>query len=726
MSFTKFCGIAVINLYFITFSAQAQPKLDSLWGVWEDPNQNDTTRFYAINDFIWDGILFSNPDSAEKLFINVQDFAMQLGNNRWVGRVISDIGICYYLKGDYEGALRKYEEAMELQRSIDDSLGLAQAFHREGVVYSDMGNYSKAIESFELSLGYRIKLGTVAEIADCYMSIGIVFKSMGDISKAIDYYQKSLRAYEKQKAEMSNLRGIANAHHNIGNLYWLLKEKEMAENHYKLSLDIFKEMRNDFGIARELQSLGILCNESERYECAETYFIQALELYVKLNNTAGEAKIRQSLAVVYNSIHLTEKAIYELNNAIRIFEALKEEIGLADSYSSLSRIYCKLGDEILKMRNATENNTFYKSAIMFGERGLSHARRSGNVQSIKNSAEVLYFAYKSVNDFQSALNTYELYIQMRDSISSESNIKELSRFEFQYEYEKKTFADSLIGVAENESLILSHQVIVAQKETERNLYASGGILLLLMTFIFFQRKINRNKLLLKEQEAAYQKEVLYATINSQETERRRIARDLHDEVGAMLATIKLNLGSVNIKLRQVGFEDDIVAPARNLVDDTISNVRSISKNLLPPTLEEFGLAHALSELADKVQEASGINIEKDIQLSINRLEVERELAIFRIIQEMINNALKHSSATIFKLVLKESNGQLEAKFSDNGVGFDVNLIKNSKSGQTGMGLKNLENRAGAAGAEIQLSSLIGQGTKLSLKMPMQFKAQHAA
>lgn len=217
-------------------------------------------------------------------------------------------------------------------------------------------------------------------------------------------------------------------------------------------------------------------------------------------------------------------------------------------------------------------------------------------------------------------------------------------------------------------------------------------------------------------EAAYQKELMYATINSEEKERKRIARDLHDEVGEVLSTIKMNLGAVNIKLKKSGVEEDLTALTRNLLDDTITNVRQISKDLLPPTLEEFGLAQALTEIALKVQDASGIKIVKDLIDFKPRLAAERELALYRVIQEMMNNAIKHSGATQFELSMKEKNGILQLSFADNGKGFDLNVVKKSNSGMQGLGLKNLENRVGAAGGIMIYTTAPGKGSRIDIEL----------
>jgi signal transduction histidine kinase len=614
--------------------------------------------------------------------------------------ILTNLGDVYRLIGRYNDAIVSFNESIDLFELVEHKAGLASSYKGLSLVFKEMGSIDKSIDLAKMAMKIEESLGNKHAIVGSYLNIGSIELERGNYSTAINYQMNALKLSD----EIGHKNGISGALGNLARIYSDLGDFEKALEYNTKSLVIDREIGDKIGEAVTLSNMGIVYAKLKMIKESKAHHTESLSIRKQIGDRSGEAASLSNLGNIYMLNGQLSEAEEAYTEALLISEEINNIIGASQA--------------LIKLGNLNLEQNRSDLAFQYGKRGYNLAIRGKNLSAMRDGAELLWKLHKLVGQHSESLRMLELHILYRDSIVKTENQREIMAHEFQYNYEKKSLADSLLRVAENESLILNHQIVVAQKETERNLYASAGILLFFMSFIFFQRKINRNKLLLKEKEAIYQKEVLYATINSQEIERKRIARDLHDEVGAMLATIKLNLGSVNIQLRQNGFEDDIVAPARNLVDNTIDNVRSISKNLLPPTIEEFGLAHALSDLAEKVQRASGIKIEMDIDLSVPRLEVERELAIYRIIQEMLNNALKHSSATIFTIELKGVGNTLILNFSDNGVGFDMNVIKSSKTGKIGLGLKNIESRAGAAGAHSKLYSAVGKGTKLELQIPV--------
>jgi len=697
-------SLAVLSQIGISYLSAI--NVDSLLAL-SYQNKVDTNVINTMNNEAFK-LRISNDSISRKLASEALKNAEKLKFPKGQAEALNVLGILDFKKANYKTASDYLNRAIEINETNNYLLGMADNMGNLANVKIEQGQYISALSDYMKALDIYKKLNLKKRQASTLANIASRYLMMGSFVKAVELNYEALEIFQELKDTISQAYILG----NLANMYLDINDMELALKSQTNAYELSKGIGNQYLQLINCVGLGNIYRKLGNIDSSLFYYKLALDLSLSSGNMSHEAIIYGNIAMVYKDQQSYPQALMTAKKAIQLLDKLQNQRELSANLLNLGDIYSLLRD------NEASLKSYHQSLDIANEAGLL-------IQS-RNAHSALYKYYEKAGIIQKAYTHYKQFVSIRDSISNVESEREMLKQRFDFELNNQVMADSLKTMAEIERLSFSHNLELSQRKSERNLFASAGILFLLISFIFFQRKISRNKLLLKEQEAAYQKEVLYATINSQETERRRIARDLHDEVGAMLATIKLNLGSVNIKLRQVGFEDDIVAPARNLVDDTISNVRSISKNLLPPTLEEFGLAHALSELADKVQEASGINIEKDIQLSVNRLEVERELAIFRIIQEMMNNALKHSSATMFKLVLKESNGQLDVMFSDNGVGFDLNAIKNSKSGQTGMGLKNLENRAGAAGAEIQLSSLIGQGTKLSLKLPVQFKAQYAA
>ncbi|MBT6764378.1 MAG: hypothetical protein HOA90_07575 [Prolixibacteraceae bacterium] len=159
-------------------------------------------------------------------------------------------------------------------------------------------------------------------------------------------------------------------------------------------------------------------------------------------------------------------------------------------------------------------------------------------------------------------------------------------------------------------------------------------------FVTYQKRLLKKELELNKVKSDQQEEILKNTVLSQEKERSRIARDLHDEVGAMLSVVKLNVGRIE-KKSGLGQSKELAGETKSYLDEVITQVRRISRALLPPSLEKLGLYFALEELTNWVNKSGQLNIECWKSGEQSRFESGKELAVFRIVQELINNAIKH-------------------------------------------------------------------------------------
>lgn len=239
------------------------------------------------------------------------------------------------------------------------------------------------------------------------------------------------------------------------------------------------------------------------------------------------------------------------------------------------------------------------------------------------------------------------------------------------------------------------------------LVSTAIILLLIVLVAFFivvyQRRVMAQKVRMQEIEADAQRQKLAAIVDTQEAERMRIARDLHDEVGAMLSTVKMSLKLVQRKLAKDGIESPL-DESTSLLDSVIGSVREISHDLLPPSLESLGLAAALKQLTEKTSQLSGVPHTFGLAGTPWRLPIRSELTLYRVVQELISNSLKHSQATELCLELVFGEQQLSILFKDNGIGFSQDGSK-----EAGLGLRGIASRVEALGGNVKLQSAPGQG-----------------
>lgn len=214
---------------------------------------------------------------------------------------------------------------------------------------------------------------------------------------------------------------------------------------------------------------------------------------------------------------------------------------------------------------------------------------------------------------------------------------------------------------------------------------------LIVFIIFHQRKVIRYQLKLQRMEQDQQKLLLNASIRLQEEERQRIAADLHDDAGPLLATARLYLNENLVNLDKTTQLQSIYN-AKQIIDDTIQLIRNISHSLMPPTLKNFGLESAVNDLFQKISGSGSMNASSRFHDYRERLQAETELIIFRVIQELVNNILKHSNASFIHLTQNTSGEKFFIRLHHDGRGITQNDFNKLNKSNVGLGLKNIQSR----------------------------------
>lgn len=235
-----------------------------------------------------------------------------------------------------------------------------------------------------------------------------------------------------------------------------------------------------------------------------------------------------------------------------------------------------------------------------------------------------------------------------------------------------------------------------------------------LVFIYYSRKkIIQKEIEKKDIEIKYQKEMLNAAILTQEKERKRIARDLHDDISSKINIISLNSHFLNEKDLS---EKEIKQITSNIIDvsaKVLESTRRISHDLLPPIFEEFGIHVAIEELCSNYSNANSLEMEyqnSHKQAIFDEIDKKNHLHLFRILQELINNSIKHGKATKIKIKLDKKEENRRVIYKDNGIGFDSTCETLKK----GLGMKNIESRVEFLNGEFKIDSAVNQGVQVVL------------
>jgi len=244
-----------------------------------------------------------------------------------------------------------------------------------------------------------------------------------------------------------------------------------------------------------------------------------------------------------------------------------------------------------------------------------------------------------------------------------------------------------------------------------------GTFLLAFAVVFFylvyQRKLDRQQQLIQEAQLQHQKELLYNTIGSQEEERSRIGRDLHDDVGGALAGLRLGIERMTRHGNDPVLLKESSQACNAMIDTIIGNVRNISHSLSPPGLELFGLADTIEELCGNLSRSSDLRITFENRAADlpERFGSTVILSLYRVIQELISNTLKHAGAAYIWIQMRKEDTTLIIEYTDDGKGFDMTNVS-----KKGMGLQNIESRLEMIHAVYTITSQVNGGFKIKISV----------
>ena len=472
---TYILRLTLISIYFlfINFKLKAQDKtIDSLKRAIKTSKHDTITVKTSIS--LGEVIYQSEPDKATELWkFSVRLCEKNLAKNlsdkdpckafylKYQAGALNNIGFIIDYHGDTPTALIYYHKSLNILKKINDKDGIATASNNIGYIYKNQGDISKALDFYHYSLKIREEIKDDKGVANSLNNIGFIYDNQGDIDKAFEYFERSLKIQET----INDKKGIASSLNNIGSIY---KKKSQI-------------------------------NESL------AYFTRSLKVITEINDKKGIAKSLNNIGDIYLIKGEIDKALDYFQKSLKIREEIIDKQGIANSLNSIASTLLKKGA--------------FKEAQSFAERSLKVAKELGFPEHIKSSAMTLKSIYKNQNKFDLAFKMFELEMQMQDSLKNTETKKASISKQFQYEYDKKNAADSVMN-AQKQKIEKAH--LFAKDEqlkhgrTQRFALGGGLILVLIFSFIMYKRfKISQNqKIIIEKQkdEVEYQKKEIIDSI----------------------------------------------------------------------------------------------------------------------------------------------------------------------------------------------------------------------
>ena len=553
-------------------------------------------------------------------------------------------------------------------------------------------DFDKSIELANIGISISLKEKDSISYAFFHRFLGTAYYFKGNYIKASDHYFKSIKILENNNGKEE----LGFSYNELAKLYRKTKKLNLAKETYEKALNIFTNLQDSAHISMIYNESGVVYEYEGKYEEALKRYNTSFYISQNLNDSVAISYALNNIAGLYSLQNKFNLAHLYLIKALQIRKQIKDSFALALNYTDL-------GSNAIADKKTSEALTYIDSSNIIAKNIHYLELESQNYLLISK-------AYDVSGNISQAYQYYKKYIKLKDSIFTKESENQLNELNTKYQSEKKD-----LELAKNKAELEAKE----KQAFTKNIIIISIVVLCVLLFIsslLFYRKKQVEQRAKLDAEIASQKDIrTKAIIDAEEKERRRIAQDLHDGVGQLLSAAKLNLSNLESKIIVQTDEQKLALQnAVSLVDDSVKEVRAVSHNMMPNTLIKLGLASAVREFITKLGNAPTLKVDLEIVGLDNRLDNQVETVLYRVIQEVVNNIIKHAQASQISMQLIRHETELNVMIEDNGIGFDTNDLDNFE----GIGLKGIQTRIAFLNGTVYFDSTLGRGTTIIIDIPL--------
>lgn len=590
----------------------------------------------------------------------------------------------------------------ELQ-SVSDS-------QRVAILFEIASDYMKSSPDSTIIIGIRgielaKKNGLVKLEAVIRDKVSTAYSRIGNYPAAMEQTLESMRISEKS----GDTRLMAMNYETLGVLFTDLQNDTLGMVYYEKALQLSEQFGYDDITAWLYNDMAQFYADHGEYSRAIEYYDKMKPFPEKLNDEYMDAMMHLNLGAIYSQQGEYEKSLDYLGKSLELSRNINDLRFISANLSVMAKIFFKTGKPEL--------------GVAYSQEALDVAQQIKNHQFISASSGNLYRYYNERKDYRNALKYLQIKQAVADKTFSKEQVTAFDNLIYKYEMSIKEQAISSLN---NQKKI---------KTIELTLAISGLILILGALFLVYRsrqrmKKINvelnqkndeiasqaellskakmemEEKVILRTKDLEEEKrKSLHAILIGQESERERISKDLHDSLSIRLIGIKRSIES---------YEKDKTAKILEDIDQVIGQVREISHNLNPYSLKNLGLVKAIEDLCYSVRNQHPLNVafSKVNMDEVARLKPLDETELFRIVQEVFTNIIKHAEASEVYVEIIGDEDQIMLTVEDNGKGFDAAKLHNG-----GIGINNIFTRVALLGGSVNYDTAPGKGTTVFINLP---------
>jgi len=570
----------------------------------------------------------------------------------------------------------------------DDVYQEIRLLNLTGITYFIQSDYSNALKTYMKALTVSMAHEEGYHLADLYNNIGNVNLQTGNYMDALENFLAAKEYYEAS-GDIVNKAGTLN---NAGYLYLTIENFTKAESHFRAAWEDFLHEKDSMGMAASLTNIGTLYLNMEKPDSALHYLYKAIDVEKQSANKYG-------LSVTYGEIAGVYESTGDYAGALSYYEKSKMH---SREINTLYR-ECMA---ILGLARVWKEKGYYVKAIEHSVSAMDIAGRLSNTKLKQKSHASLSLIYEAMGNDARALQHYRSSVELKDSIVDQAKLHQMYNLEIQ---ELSRTKEVQMLEIQRQELLLSRKTNTIWLISIASFFMMAGIYLIYRNYRYRQLASHQKAILdLTEKKSR-------AAVEAEIRERRRIGQELHDGLGQLLSVARLNIG---VMQKKPGISDnkrkEMLNWAMKSVDKAFYELRDISHNLAPSALAEKGLISALKELAEHVNQSQQIQVHLETYGISDSSGSLVDNTLYRAIQELINNAIKHAEASNIFIQLVRNDEDIALIVEDNGKGFDPD----AGCCFSGGGLVNMRSRIENLNGSLYIDSMLNRGTIVTISIPV--------
>lgn len=605
--------------------------------------------------------IFKLSDAAFELSANQPDSALKLSNielaeaNKTkkpllIANALNDIATSHYYLSNFDSCIWYSRKAFQLRKTLNRPDLEISSLNKIGISFQETGRLKEAADIQFQILSLSEKINNTAFMASTCNNLAFLFYHLKDYATSLRYSRQSYKY-----AKISDSRMVmAEALGSMANVYEIEEKYDSAIVMLKQAADIFKQEKNLKSLASSFQAMGII--------------------YRKLN------KDKEGLQYYYDAYNTSD---------------------FAGNNDDKAHYAADIASVLISQKKYTQARPYlYESKFTIEPKK--------NFDALKNLYPNLMFYHLYAGNKDSAAFYFEKFNEVRDSFNSIETAREVSKMNILYETEKRK-----ARIADLNASNTRQQLSIQQRNFWLIFVLVALLSVLLGIWTYLRHLKNKQKIQLQNAIIQQQDEAAKAVVSAEENERNRMSQTLHDGLGQLLSAAKMNLQAVQDSLHLNPQMNTAYNNALVLVDDSIKEMRSVSHQMVTNNVVRTGLANALKELIEKIN-SNSLQVNLQVDGLLQNIDSDIQIVVYRIIQEAINNVIKHARANALDIELNMNGNKLKGTIKDNGIGFNTNQIGKMR----GIGLDNIATRIKFLKGAYTLESEQGKGTKLLFEIPL--------